>query len=129
MKTYLQKLISTAMLSLTLFSASLPAWAGHVNLPEVIVGTDSAAGSMAGARYSADSTQYIGCNFSNTNGPSVACSATDKTGKVLSCVGYNTQWPAAMKTITDFSYIYFSTVPGGTYCKFLRVDNFSFYLK
>ena len=129
MKTYRQTLISTAMLSLTLFSTSLSAWAGYATRVEVIVGTNDAAGSMAGARYSADGTQYIGCSFSNTNGPSIGCSATDKTGKVLACVGYNIQWPAAMKTITDFSYIYFSTVPGGTYCKYLQVDNFSFYLK
>ena len=65
MKVKLQKLIGTAVLGLALVSHSLPAWAGSVGLPEVttthpVFGT---LGTMAGARYSTDSVQYIGCQL------------------------------------------------------------------
>ena len=40
MKANLQKLIGTAVLGLALFSNSLPAWAGSVDLSEVEVGTN-----------------------------------------------------------------------------------------
>src|SRR5262245_29190620 len=109
MKAYLQKLIGTAVLGLALFSNSIPAWAGAVYLYEVTVDLNrinyEAGGSMAGARYSTDSQQYIGCSFSNTNGPFVMCSATDKTGKSSFCTSTNLSLVAAVKAITDFSYI------------------------
>ena len=127
MKVYLQKLIGTAVLSLALVSHSLPAWAGSFGLPEVttthpVFGT---LGTMAGARYSTDSVQYIGCHFSNTYGPSVVCSATDRNGKSSLCSSYGSQFAAAAKAITDFSYIQFNVAPDGRSCRNLTVENSS----
>jgi hypothetical protein len=129
MKAKLHKLLGTAVLGLALVSHSLPAWAGTVNLPQVSVGTSSAAGSMAGVRYSADSTQKIGCSFSNTNVPSVMCLATDNTGKSLFCVSHESKYLTAAKAITDSSLINFSVTPGSTSCSYLAVQNYSFYLR
>ena len=124
MKTKLQKLIGTIVLGLVLFSNSIPAWAGRIYQPEVQIGTTFTTGSMAGARYSGDSQQYIGCSFSNANGPFVMCSATDKTGKSSFCTSTDPGLAAAVKTITDFSFISFA-VAGGTSCNPLEIESFS----
>jgi hypothetical protein len=129
MKTKLHKLIGTAVLGLALVSQSFPAWAGLVYTPEVFVGSSGAVGSMAGARYSADSIQYIGCSISNTNGPYVSCSAWDKTGKALSCTSTESRYLTAAKAITDFSAINFSVTPGSARCSYLGVDNYSMRLR
>jgi hypothetical protein len=130
MKAKLQKLIGTAGLGLALVSNSVPAWAGYVSdSQEVVVGAASASGGMAGVRYSTDGLQHIGCSFSNTNGPFVICSATDETGKSLSCVGTQPRFAVAARAITDFSRIHFSVTPGGIYCAALDVDNFSYHLR
>jgi hypothetical protein len=129
MKAYLHKLIGTAVLVLALCSSSLPVWAGAVSLPQVSVGTYGAGGSMAGARYSADSQQYIGCRFANTSGPYVICSATDSAGNSLYCFGYEARYLAAAKAITDFSNISFGVAPGSAYCTRLAVDNYSYHLR
>jgi hypothetical protein len=126
MKAKLHKLIGTAVLGLALCSHSLPTWAGGVSHPQVSIGPAGASGSMAGARYSADSQQYIGCSFSNTNGPYVVCFATDNTGKSLFCAGPGNA--AAAKAITDFSGIEFS-VAGNADCSRLAVNNYSYHLK
>src|ERR1044071_2970533 len=108
MKAYAQKLIGTVTLGLTLFSNSIPVLAGLVALPEVTIETVYAMGSMAGARYSVHSQQYIGCTFANSYGPSVLCSARDKTGQSLFCTSTDANAVAVVKTITDFSYIQFT---------------------
>ena len=123
MKASVQKLMATAVLGLALSSNCLPAWAGDIGLAEVLIGPDSARGSMVGARYSADSRQYIGCSFSNTNGPFVTCWAVDRTGKSLLCTSNNEQGAAAVKAMTDSSDIAFGVVPGSAACKFLHVEN------
>ena len=129
MKAKFQTLIGTAMLGWALVSQSLPAWAGAVSLPQVAVGPASAGGSMAGARYSVDSQQYIGCRFSNTTGPYVVCAARDNTGKSLFCTSAESRYLAAAKAITDFSHISFDVAPGSTACTRLAVDNYSYHLK
>ena len=135
MKAYLQKLISTAVLGLALSSQGLPALAGSVDLSEVEVGTNFAKGTMAGARYSGDSQQYIGCQFSETNGLDVVCSARDKTGKYVACGSSDVRFVDAVKAMTDYSHISFSAVPGTTgdgrtgYCSDIVVTNSSSHLK
>ena len=127
MKTKFEKLIVTAVLSLTFVSPSLPVWAGSVGLPEVTT-TDpvfGTLGTMAGTRYSTDSVQYIGCSFSNTTGPFVMCSATDKTGKSSFCTSTSSAVAAAAKAITDFSYIQYNVAPDGRSCTNLTVENSS----
>jgi hypothetical protein len=129
MRTKLQKFIGTAALGLTLCAYHYTAWAGEVSLPQVSVSASGASGSMAGARYSKDNRQYIGCSFSNTNSPFVRCSATDKTGKSISCASTDAQWLAALKTITDFSHLSFSVTPGSASCDSLQLENASRFLK
>ena len=70
MKTKLHKLISMAVLGVALQMQSLPAWAGLVSNTQVTILHDSndtfkligAYGTLTGARYSADTQQYIGCS-------------------------------------------------------------------
>ena len=132
MKTYIQKLIGTAVLGLALISHSLPVWAGSAYLPEVAIFFDPgprAGGTMAGARYSGDTQQYIGCSSSNYNGPFVMCSARDKTGKSAVCTSTDVKWFATVKAMTDSSYIYFTPSPGTGTCNYLQVTNTSQYLR
>ena len=129
MKATLHKLIGTAVLGLALVSHSFPVWAGLVYTPEVYVGPSGAYGSMAGARYSADSQQFIGCRFSNTSGPYVVCEARDKTGKSLLCTSAASRYLAVAKAITEFSAINFSVTTGSTSCSYLGVDNYSMRLR
>jgi hypothetical protein len=129
MKTKLQKLIVTTVMGLALDLHGLPAWAGSVSLSEVVVGSTYARGSMAGARYSSDGRQYIGCSISNSNGPVVICSAMDAGGNAFSCLSTDARWLAAAKAITDSSYLYFGSVSGIPACDYLRVGNGSFLLK
>lgn len=131
MKATLRKLIGTAVLGLALFSPGVPAWAGDVDLyGEVQVGTSGAAGTMTGARYSADSTQYIGCSYSHGSlGLIVDCSARDKTGKSLGCWSNDTRFVNVVKAITDSSYIVFIVPPGTSSCSELTITNSSAFLR
>ena len=130
MKANVQKLISMAVLGLALLSISLPAWAGMKSLREVIIRDSQASGTTAGARYSVDSQQYIGCNFTHPSlGLIVNCSARDKTGKSFTCWSNETRFVNAAKALTNYSYIYFNTAPGSSSCGDLQVYNSSFYLK
>ena len=128
MKAYLQKFIGAAVLGLTLFSNSLPTWAGQKILPEVTITPRAATGSMVGARISTDSNQYIGCDFETTNGPSVTCSARDKTGKYFVCYSYHPAWATVAKAITDSSLITLRGDGVGN-CGSLIVENHSSHLK
>ena len=134
MKTNVQKLIGMAVLGLTLFSNSIPAWAGQKNSYQVVIkdftNDSSAGGTTAGARYSSDTQQYIGCNLLKSgSGPAVLCAAQDKTGKYLFCTGYSSKWAAVVKGITDFSYIVFTSAKGNGNCTNLEVHNSSVFLK
>ncbi len=129
MKTQLHKLIGTAVLSFAVCVQNLPAWAGLVSSFEVSVSPSGAAGSMAGARYSADGQQYIGCQFNN--GSYIICSARDKNGNSYFCTGIGPHVVAAARSITDFSYLSFGALGGapGHTCDDLSVRNSSSLLK
>jgi hypothetical protein len=129
MKANLKKLIGTAVLGLAMFSSSIQAWAGQKYLPEVTIGTYSASGSMAGARFSGDNKQYIGCSFETLAGPFVTCFAQDKTGKSFSCSSSSSKWAPVVKAITDSSVIYFETLNNGGSCSTLIVENSSSHLR
>ena len=131
MKAKLQKRIGTAVLGLALVSHGLPAWAGNVYLNgEVQVRTSDASGTLTGARYSADSKQYIGCSFSHPSlGLIVDCSARDKTGKSLSCWSNDARFVDAVKAITDSSFIFFTVTPDTGSCGELVVTNNSSFLR
>ena len=126
MKASLKNFIITAMLGVALVSHSFPTWAGSTYTPEVQVGTGFAHGSMVGARYSSDNLQHITCVAHN---PAVTCSARDKTGKYFVCNKIDTRWAAAVRSITDFSFIHFAVAKGTATCGYLRVDNLSYHLK
>lgn len=134
MTASMQKLIGTAVLGLALFSNSIPAWAGASSRREVLIqgfAADSkASGTTAGARYSNDSQQYIGCSLFENGGPTVLCAAKDKTGKALVCTASGSKWVAVAKSITDFSQIiFFAAQASYASCSRLEVGNDSLYLK
>lgn len=125
MKAKLHKLIGTAALGLALSSTGIPARAGYVSDFPVVVGTRFAQGSLTGARYSPDSTQYIGCNG---YGSSAWCSATDNAGKAVFCSIGDPRFADAVKAMTDSSHIYFAHTGNGI-CSELTVTNDSVYLR
>ena len=127
MNAKIQKLIGTAVLGLAVVAQSLPAWAGAVAQSEVTITTSTAYGSMAGARYSTDSQQYIGCTLQNSGGGFVRCTARDKAGKYFTCGSTDVRLTSAAKALTDFSYLAFSITPGSSSCSDLQVYNSSFY--
>jgi hypothetical protein len=131
MKAYLQKFMATAILGLALSSISIPAWAGAESAPEVEIGIFNngfyfASGSMAGARYSSDSQQYIGCYLLG-HSDFITCWARDKTGKSLVCASNDPGWRSMVKAITDFSHIFFTA--RDSICDSGGVTNESIYLK
>jgi hypothetical protein len=148
MKAQLQQLIGMAVLGLALGAPSLPAWAGNVSLFEVYIYYDDAthnsggaSGSMAGARYSADSLQYIGCGTQNpaegaTFSVFVECFAKDSTGKYVICDRFDDErFAAVLTTMTDSSFISFTWKPvppsqgGYNRCDTLAVHNSSVLLR
>jgi hypothetical protein len=133
MKTYIQKLMVTAGLGLALLSTSIPAWAGFTETEEVQVYTNTgvALGTMTGARYSADNTQYIGCSLERGTIPprEIYCEAQDRYNKRVACRSNEARFIGAVKAMTDSSYIFFSVVPGTGLCASVSVRNNSAYLK
>ncbi len=130
MKAKLHKLIGTTMLGLALFSNGIPAWAGQVSPGQVFVGPTHASGSMAGARYSADNQQYIGCQFWNISGPFVTCGARNSIGQTYFCYSTESRHAAAVKGITDSSRIgVASSTLNPAVCDNLYVENYSDYLR
>ena len=131
MKTKLHKLIGMAVLGVTLQMQSLPAWAGLVSNTQVTIlhggnnGYDliGAYGTLTGARYSADTQQYIGCGVSFSN--NIVCRAADKIGRQVYCSSTDPKFIAALNAMTDSSYISFRVVPSTGQCSELIVNNSS----
>jgi hypothetical protein len=134
MKATVQKLIGTAMLGLTLFSHSLPAWAGVAVRKEVYISPDgtNVQGSLTGARYSADNQQFIDCEHYYYSGdkPLLFCHARDKSGKSVLCGSSDPRITDAVKGMTDSSYLIFSisSPSTGSICTDLTISNESIYL-
>jgi hypothetical protein len=133
MKATLQKHISMVLLGVALFLQSLPTWAGLATRNEVYIQGLDAQGSMAGARYSADSTQYISCQIWADQTypgilPRVYCSAADKVGRYAYCSSTDPRYVDAVKMITDFSHIYFTVRNNTRTCTDLVISNESVYL-
>jgi hypothetical protein len=131
MKAQLQKFISTAVLGLALCSQTLPAWAGLAITSEVFIHGDSAQGALAGARYSVDGKQFIGCSAESfSNQPTlVECSAGDKNGRFVYCTSIDARMADAVKGMTDSSHIYFTVDRVTRLCTNLEITNESSYLK
>lgn len=129
MKAKLHTLIGTTMLGLALFSPAIPVWSGQVSPGQVMVGPAYASGSMAGARYSADTQQYIGCHFGNASTPFVICEAKNSIGQALLCSSIQPRHVAAAKAITNASRIVVSVAANPAVCDNLYVENFSDFLR
>ena len=124
MKTKMHKLLSMAVLGVTLQMQSLPVWAGLVSNTEVSILPDNsgAYGTLTGARYSADNQQYIGC-YDSSGG--ITCRARDKIGRSVYCSNSDPKFMAAVNTMTDSSYISFRVASGTSQCSELVVSNSS----
>ena len=135
MKATLHKLIGTAMFGLALFSHSLPAWAGASIVDRVYISTKGTVhGSLTGARYSSDSTQYIYCGHyrhSGWNTSFVVCGAQDKSGKTAVCTSTDPRIADAVKGMTDSSHLNITASPqpiGEYLCTDLTISNESLFL-
>lgn len=79
-------------------------------------------GTMADARASADSVQYIGCNHNSLNAAS--CYGTNSAGLSRSCSTNNPAHLAVIRSISSESYIFFQWNTDGT-CSYVFVENSS----
>lgn len=138
MKANLKKFLGLAALGMSLLTNTAPTWAGFQYRPEVLIvdggpnGLSYAFGSMVGARYSVDHTQYIGCySFITPSYSDTFCSATDKTGKYLYCGSSDPRWAEEVQALTDSSLIRFELKRGnnGGDCGVIQVWNNSHLLK
>ena len=131
MKANLKKMLGLAALGMALLGNTAPTWAGSAGAPEVSITRAPtyayARGSMVGARYSADSRQYIGCSI-NAH-PFVVCSAQDSAGNFLGCVSYDAAHIASVQRMTDSSLIHFDMNPGNNACTVIRLYNSSSFLR
>jgi hypothetical protein len=131
MKVNLKNIIGLAALGMTLLSNIVPTWAGQVYAPQVSISSNGtsrfAEGSMVGTRYSADSTQYIGCYINAA--PFVVCSARDSTGNFFGCISYEEKHIASVQRMTDSSSFQFSVKLGSSACDSIYIFNNSSGLK
>ena len=110
MKAKLKNILSLAALGMTLLSNTVPTWAGSVGHGEVRIIQYSpteihVSGSMVGARYSADSRQYIGCSL--TSSPTVQCAARDSADNSVYCYSSDAGHINVVQKMTDSSSIEF----------------------
>src|SRR4051794_38286737 len=108
MKANLQNILGLAALGMTLLATTVPTWAGKVNTPEVVIGGNQfsrwAEGSLAGARYSADNRQTIGCKLWTLSTYSwTSCYATDSAGRNLTCGSGDWKFLETLRAMTDSS--------------------------
>ena len=134
MKTYRAGILAMITTCLTLFAHSIPTWAGMVQAPEVTIIFDDflyATGSMAGARYSKDDNQNIGCTaYTFPSYSWTACFATDKTGRSVVCGSSAPRLASTVQAMTDSSHIYFSLPnDSGGECGVIMLWNESYLLK
>jgi hypothetical protein len=131
MKANLRKILGLAALGVTLLTNTVPTWAGYRYTEEVYVGNSTSfrtgQGSMAGARYSADGRQYIGCYINAA--PFVVCSASDRAGNYVGCVSNKAEHVDQLQKMTDSSYIRFYVNHGQTACQSIRIFNHSYQLR
>lgn len=133
MKPTLKKMLGLAALGMTLLGNIVPTWAGYRYAPEVNIIFDDflyVTGSMAGARYSKDNNQNIGCTaYTYPTYSWTACFATDKTGRSVVCGSGDPRLASVAQAMTDSSQIYFNLPNGsGGECGVITVWNESYLL-
>jgi hypothetical protein len=137
MKAKLKNILGLAALGVTLLATTVPTWAGRVLAPEVLLYSNQvfhyAYGSLVGARYSADSNQYIGCISIASNNPSnnlVICSARDNSVRNnFVCGSQDPKLQEVVQTMTDSSYISVAADRSNGQCRSITIYNESSYLK
>ena len=136
MKANLKNILGLAALGMTLLTNTVPTWAGSVSTPEVAIGGNQvyswASGSMVGARYSADSTQFVVCSISANSdfqSPTIRCDARDSAGNNAFCLSLDPKHVQELEGMTDFSYISFVGNRANANCDSLRIFNYSYHLK
>jgi hypothetical protein len=93
-------------------------------------GNNSAAGSMAGARFSANTVEEIGCRvlgLANTGFVQVQCQATDAANNSLVCTSTAPEILAAAQAASAYAWFRFEVDPAGQ-CASLIVSTKSFHL-
>jgi len=136
MKAKLKNILGLAALGMTLLANTVPTWAGYVGTHDTVVRTSPypayAWGSMVGARYSADNSQYIGC-FTTGQGsqssPHIRCFARDSAGNTAFCISLDLRFVPQVQAMTDSSYISFVANRSNALCDSLRISNYSYQLK
>jgi hypothetical protein len=135
MKVKLKNVLGLAALGMTLVATTVPTWAGSVSTTEVTISSNGtgpfASGSLVGVRYSADSTQFIGCHLHAhpSGSPQIICHALDSAGNYLSCISSDARHVASAQRITDSSSLFFNVKPGSSACEIINIYNFSSGLK
>lgn len=112
-----------ASLVLTLFAAGSAAAGARIG-PYTVTINDagrSAYGAFADVRASADTQQWIGCNYNTTSG---YCMATNAAGTSRTCSTTNAALLEIIRSLTPESYVYFQWNTDGT-CGYILVENSS----
>ncbi|MGH9961098.1 MAG: hypothetical protein ACREBC_28920 [Pyrinomonadaceae bacterium] len=137
MKANLKKTLGMAALGMALLGTTVQTRAGYLNTPEVFVGNHAvyayARGSIVGARYSADSRQFIMCFISATDDSAfpltIRCEAVDRAGNRAFCLSADPWHVKEVQGMTDSSYISFSRNRAAAQCESLTISNYSYHLK
>ena len=122
----------TAVMTLALLfvglAVSSETWAGFQETVLVTIDMTNrgAGGSLADARSSADSVQYIGCIVAATNpgGTTMYCSAKDSTGTYVNCTSSDPDLVDAARSVKGDSDIAFYWDSNAN-CTLLWVQNYS----
>jgi hypothetical protein len=87
-----------------------------------------ASGPVAGARYSSDSAEYIGCEVSTAPGgtPWLWCFANNSSGTYLGCTSQDVALVATARAVNETSEIAFDASNGT--CTYLWVTNASYFM-
>jgi hypothetical protein len=110
--------------------ATSAAYAGYSYPSVVSVYSSSSGGSASGAlraaRYSSDSTQYIGCSMASdaVSSAYVSCYARSSAGSYLYCYTSTPSTAAlnALSAVNDTSFVYFQSNSAGK-CTYLSIGN------
>ncbi len=135
MKTNFKEILSVAALGMSVLTNIAPTWAGNTSTVGVYVETNqdwaTASGSMVGARYSSDDTQFIACSI--TGRPdfpaTLRCDASNSAGKRAFCLSLDPRHVRQLEGMTDTSYIYFLANRTNGLCERVRISNGSNFLK
>ena len=111
-----------------LFTLSGISLAGYINHYQVSVNTTTrtAYGSMVGARNSADSVQYIGCQLVNSGTPYAICSARNSAGTKGYCTTSNAMHMQQVTGLSNETYLYYQWDTNGK-CTYIYSSTMSTY--